>query len=75
MTRLSLQLPLLMAVLLAGVAHGQDKPNILIIWGDDIGPMNVSAYNMGIMGFETWKFRRRSTSQRAISQNCFWSGR
>ena len=31
MTRPSLQLPLLMAVLLAGVAHGQDKPNILII--------------------------------------------
>ena len=53
MTRLSLQLPLLMAVLLAGVAHGQDKPNILIIWGDDIGPFNISAYNMGIMGYET----------------------
>ncbi len=53
MTRLSLQLPLLMAVLLAGVAQGQDKPNILIIWGDDIGPFNISAYNMGIMGYET----------------------
>ncbi len=53
MTRLSLQLPLLMAVLLAGLAHGQDKPNILIIWGDDIGPFNISAYNMGVMGYET----------------------
>jgi arylsulfatase A-like enzyme len=27
-----------------------DKPNILIIWGDDIGWFNVSAYNHGIMG-------------------------
>jgi arylsulfatase A-like enzyme len=53
MTRLSLQLPLLITVLLAGVAHGQDKPNILIIWGDDIGPYNISAYNMGIMGYRT----------------------
>jgi len=26
------------------------KPNILIIWGDDIGWFNVSAYNHGIMG-------------------------
>ena len=26
------------------------KPNILIIWGDDIGWFNISAYNHGIMG-------------------------
>jgi arylsulfatase A-like enzyme len=25
------------------------KPNILIIWGDDIGWFNVSAYNLGVM--------------------------
>jgi len=31
----------------------QDKPNILIIWGDDIGQFNVSAYNMGMMGYKT----------------------
>jgi arylsulfatase len=30
-----------------------DKPNILIIWGDDIGWFNVSAYNHGIMGYRT----------------------
>ncbi len=53
MKRHTLRLTLLIAVLLAGVAHGQDKPNILIIWGDDIGPFNVSAYNMGIMGYKT----------------------
>ena len=31
----------------------QDKPNILIIWGDDIGWYNVSAYNQGVMGYRT----------------------
>ena len=31
----------------------QDRPNILVIWGDDIGYFNVSAYNHGIMGYRT----------------------
>jgi arylsulfatase len=31
----------------------QRKPNILIIWGDDIGQFNVGAYNMGMMGYKT----------------------
>lgn len=34
-------------------AAAQDKPNILIIWGDDIGWFNVSAYNRGMMGYKT----------------------
>ncbi len=29
------------------------KPNILILWGDDIGLWNVSAYNQGMMGYKT----------------------
>jgi arylsulfatase len=29
------------------------KPNILILWGDDIGWFNVSAYNRGMMGYKT----------------------
>jgi len=29
------------------------KPNVLIIWGDDIGYWNVSAYNQGMMGYKT----------------------
>src|SRR5213080_2191962 len=29
------------------------QPNILIIWGDDIGYWNVSAYNQGVMGYRT----------------------
>jgi arylsulfatase len=31
----------------------QRKPNILVIWGDDIGQFNISAYNMGMMGYRT----------------------
>ena len=31
----------------------QKQPNILIIWGDDIGWFNVSAYNLGVMGYRT----------------------
>lgn len=34
-------------------AFSQDKPNILVIWGDDIGRSNISAYTMGMMGYET----------------------
>src|SRR5437773_3723971 len=29
------------------------KPNIVILWGDDIGYWNVSAYNQGMMGYKT----------------------
>ena len=29
------------------------KPNILVIWGDDIGQFNISAYNHGVMGYRT----------------------
>jgi len=31
----------------------QEKPNILVIWGDDIGQSNISAYTMGMMGYQT----------------------
>ena len=30
-----------------------DKPNILIIWGDDIGQTNLSCYSNGVMGYRT----------------------
>ncbi|HZI54234.1 MAG TPA: sulfatase-like hydrolase/transferase, partial [Chitinophagaceae bacterium] len=29
------------------------KPNILVIWGDDIGYWNPSVYNHGMMGYKT----------------------
>lgn len=34
-------------------AASGDKPNIVIIWGDDIGQSNISAYSMGVMGYQT----------------------
>ena len=30
-----------------------DKPNILVIWGDDIGTWNISHNNRGMMGYQT----------------------
>jgi arylsulfatase len=41
------------AVLMSSAAFAQDKPNMLIIWGDDIGQSNISAYTMGLMGYRT----------------------
>jgi arylsulfatase A-like enzyme len=38
---------------MAQSALGADKPNILVIFGDDIGVHNISAYNHGIQGFRT----------------------
>ena len=34
-------------------AQQQEKPNILLIMGDDIGYWNISAYNRGQMGYRT----------------------
>jgi arylsulfatase len=41
--------------LLAGGAAAQEaqKPNILVIFGDDVGQTNVSAYSFGLMGYRT----------------------
>jgi arylsulfatase A-like enzyme len=35
------------------VAQQQQRPNIVVIWGDDIGQSNVSAYSRGMMGYQT----------------------
>jgi len=43
----------LLSLALPASALAQDRPNILVIWGDDIGQFNVSAYNMGMMGYMT----------------------
>src|SRR5262249_10573684 len=42
----------LMALFGLAPVHAQDaaKPNILVIWGDDIGTWNVGAYTHGMMG-------------------------
>lgn len=39
--------------LAAAAAQAQSKPNVLVIWGDDIGQFNISAYNRGMMGYRT----------------------
>tara|TARA_R110002110_G_scaffold70934_19_gene189828 strand:+ start:2905 stop:4410 length:1506 start_codon:yes stop_codon:yes gene_type:complete len=37
-----------------GIGQAQTKkPNILVIWGDDIGQSNISAYTMGLVGYRT----------------------
>ncbi len=37
-----------------GLVTAQDKtPNILVIWGDDIGITNISSYTMGLVGYRT----------------------
>ena len=41
------------ALLAATSAFAQDKPNILVIWGDDIGITNISFNNRGLMGYRT----------------------
>ena len=41
-------------ILLGGVAAAEiDRPNILVIWGDDIGTWNISHNNRGMMGYAT----------------------
>jgi arylsulfatase A-like enzyme len=37
----------------AATQAGADKPNILVIFGDDVGIANISAYSNGLMGYET----------------------
>ena len=41
------------AVWCAESSLAQDKPNIVIIWGDDIGQSNLSVYTKGMMGYQT----------------------
>jgi arylsulfatase len=44
---------LVLLVWTVGPAVAAKKPNILVIWGDDVGVHNISAYNHGIMGYKT----------------------
>ena len=46
-------LVLLIAMLMVTSVFAQKKPNILIIWGDDIGQSNISAYTFGLVGYQT----------------------
>jgi arylsulfatase A-like enzyme len=46
-------LALALVSLLAGAANSADRPNILVIWGDDIGTWNVNHNSRGMMGYRT----------------------
>ena len=41
------------SLLAVSALHAAEKPNILVMWGDDIGYYNSSAYNQGMMGYKT----------------------
>jgi hypothetical protein len=54
LTLIPLVLLVLVAIVVPRAAFAQAKePNMLVIWGDDIGLADVSAYSSGVMGFET----------------------
>jgi len=46
-------LTLILCMPLLCFSQKQEKPNILIIWGDDVGMWNISAYHRGMMGGTT----------------------
>ena len=39
--------------LLPMISAQAERPNIVIIWGDDVGQSNISAYTRGLMGYQT----------------------
>jgi arylsulfatase len=43
----------LLIAMSSAVFAAKNKPNILVIWGDDVGLTNVSAYSRGLMGYKT----------------------
>ncbi|MEE4191155.1 MAG: arylsulfatase [Halieaceae bacterium] len=53
MKRVSLGLFTSLVMLFSLAVQAQDKPNILVIWGDDVGQSNISAYTFGLVGYKT----------------------
>ncbi len=51
--KLKLTLSLFFLSAMTVVSAQSKKPNILIIWGDDVGMFNISAYHRGLMGGST----------------------
>jgi arylsulfatase A-like enzyme len=44
---------LAVVIMVSAPTSAQQGPNIVIIWGDDIGQSDISAYSHGLMGFKT----------------------
>lgn len=53
MKKTTLSIAMIFLIIAGSFAQKNKKPNILVIWGDDIGQFNVSTYNMGMMGYKT----------------------
>ena len=53
MLRRFIQACALASAVVSSAALAMDRPNILVIWGDDIGFWNLSTNNMGMMGYQT----------------------
>ena len=51
--RLALTTTMALTAASAFAQDGAKKPNILVIWGDDVGQSNISAYTRGMMGYKT----------------------
>ena len=43
----------LITLMISTPGFAADKPNILVIWGDDVGQSNISTYTHGLMGYKT----------------------
>jgi hypothetical protein len=54
------------------------KPSIVIIWGDDIGKSNISAYSHGVMSYRTPSIDRIARDPQCLmvvpdpTQSCPW---
>ncbi len=46
---LSILTILTLFIVFTETSSAKDKPNILVIWGDDVGMTNISAYSRGLM--------------------------
>jgi arylsulfatase A-like enzyme len=51
-------------------AGGMGRPNILVIFADDVGYWNISAYNLGMMGYRTPSIDRIAR-EGAIFTDCY----
>jgi arylsulfatase A-like enzyme len=52
-TRIMFSFAALLLTLSVPAWGGADKPNILVVWGDDVGQSNISTYTHGLVGYMT----------------------